>query len=138
MALKEGAIVHIFAENTVPPKNKFIIILGEFSAKVMYAYVFINSKINTNVHKTPLQQSMQYKILKKDYDFLKYDSYIDLFTIRDVDKKKVDWVVKNRPSSYKCNLKAEHLNECRRLIHVNRIISGSKCKKLGFFNNLSC
>lgn len=67
--MKAGDIVHIFAENTTPPKNKFIIILGVSEEKVKYLNVFINSEINTNVYRSPIQQALCIPIKQKDYSF---------------------------------------------------------------------
>lgn len=135
LSLKVGNIVHIFSKETTPPKNKFIIILGEHNRRLQYLYVFINSKININVHRTEFQQSMYYKITKKDYPFLSYDSCINLNDPFEVEKTKVDWVVKNRPEAYKGSLSQKHLEDCKKLIHSNRIISGKKCKQFGFFED---
>lgn len=133
LSLKAGDIIHIFFEKTNPPKDKFIIILGEYEGQLQYLSVLINSKININVHRTEFQQSMYYKITKEEYPFLCYDSYINLNDPMEVEKTKVDWVVKNRSEAYKGSLSEKHLEDCRKLIHSNRIIPGKKCKNFGFF-----
>lgn len=134
--MRVGDIIHIFAENTKPPKDKFIIIIGVSEEKIKYLSVFINSEINTNVYRSSIQQDLCIPIKQEDYpNFLVKDSFIDLNSPQEIDKKKVDWVVKNRPDAYKGTLKEEELKNCRKLIHSNRIISGKKCRQYGFFED---
>lgn len=132
--IKAGDILHIFAKDTNPPKEKFVVILGINDDKVEVLTVFINSKINTNVYKTKFQQDLNYLIKSSDYAFLKYDSYIDLNKTFERDKNSLEWLLKNRPEAYITRLREEHLNDCQNLIRNNGIIKGKKCKQFGFFD----
>ena len=134
MALQSGDIIHIFYGQTKPPKEKFIIILGYSDQKMQYLNVLINSKINKNIYKTEFQQQMCIEIKQEDYPFfLKRDSYIDLNSPYETDKSKIEWAVKNRPEALLGKLDPELLEQCKKLIHVNRILSGKACKQYGFF-----
>ena len=52
-----------------------------------FAHLFINTDINKNVYgKIPGSFNLHKQILKSDYNFLKYDSYIDCNKIYEVSK----------------------------------------------------
>lgn len=129
-----GDIIHILAKDTKPPKEKFIIILGIDKESVSVLTVFINTKINTKVHKTQYQQDLCYKIKKSDYSFLSHDSYIDLNEPRERSKNGIEWLLNKRPSAKKGCLKKDDLEMCRMLIHKARVLKGKECKQYGFFD----
>lgn len=133
MELAVGDIIHIFVNDTKPPKNKFVVILGIDGDKVELLTVFINKSINTNIYKTQYQQGLCYKIYQSDYSFLAFDSFIDLNHTVTRPKNDLDWVLNNRATAKKATLTPDHLKEIRELIHLNRTIKGKDCKKFGFF-----
>lgn len=54
---------------------KFFVIIGVYEDMIA-GFFFINSRIHPIIMKKPEQFSMQYQLRRRDYDFLKYDSFL--------------------------------------------------------------
>ncbi len=54
---------------------KFFAIIGVYEDKIA-GFFFINSRIHPVIQSKPEQFAMQYQLRKKDYDFLRYDSFL--------------------------------------------------------------
>jgi len=54
---------------------KFFAIVGVYE-DVIAGFFFINSRIHPIVQSKPTQFAMQYQLRKRDYDFLRYDSFL--------------------------------------------------------------
>lgn len=51
--LKVGSIIKLLVLDTIPPKTKYLIIVGLDKENISFATVFINSVVNINVLNTP-------------------------------------------------------------------------------------
>ena len=61
---------------------KFFAVIGVYEDKIA-GFFFVNSRIHPILESKPEAFAMQYPLLKKDYDFLRYDSFLgadDLMT----------------------------------------------------------
>lgn len=69
-----GSILHstIFEEID---HGKFFAVMGITDGMVA-GFFFINSRIHPALQSKPEQFAMQYPLLKSDYDFLRYDSFL--------------------------------------------------------------
>lgn len=54
---------------------KFFAVIGVFEDRIA-GFFFINSRIHPIIRSKPAQFAMQYLLRKKDYDFLRYDSFL--------------------------------------------------------------
>lgn len=54
---------------------KFFAVIGVFDDKIA-GFFFINSRIHPILMAKPQQYAMQYQLRKRDYDFLRYDSFL--------------------------------------------------------------
>lgn len=54
---------------------KYFVIIGVYENTIA-GFFFINSRIHPVIFSKPAQLEMQFLLRKKDYDFLKYDSYL--------------------------------------------------------------
>lgn len=54
---------------------KFFAVIGVYEDKIA-GFFFINSRIHPIVQSKPEQFAMQYQLRKRDYDFLRYDSFL--------------------------------------------------------------
>ncbi len=74
-SIAPGVILHGPMEGV--DHGKFYIIAGMSGDKCCVCSVIINSEINQFILKRPKLLNRQLEILKKDYQFLKYDSFIN-------------------------------------------------------------
>lgn len=54
---------------------KFFAVMGVYEDKIA-GFFFINSRIHPIVQAKPAQFAMQYQLSKRNYDFLRYDSFL--------------------------------------------------------------
>lgn len=129
--VKVGSVIKAFVKNTTPPKEKRFIIIAENDDGRFLAVVFINSNINTNVHRTNQLLSLQYQILCGDNEFLERDSYIDCSDIFDYDRSQViEWVTLNPP----CKLgevESSNLEQILQLVKSSPKISRKTLRQYG-------
>lgn len=55
--------------------TKFFAVMGVYEDRIA-GFFFINSRIHPIVQRKPEQFAMQYQLRKKDYGFLRYDSFL--------------------------------------------------------------
>lgn len=87
--LNPANIFKFYNNQTNPPKIKFIALIASQSidGNDLFAYLFINTGINTNIYgKIPGSLILHKLILKSDYNFLDHDSYIDCNKIYEVSR----------------------------------------------------
>ena len=75
-AVNRGDIYHRYFSTTIPPKNKFFVIVGEDNDCYL-GYFFINSNINSYVARNEEMCNMQLPVKPTDYPFLTHVSFID-------------------------------------------------------------
>lgn len=74
-AVTRGDIYHRYFTTTVPPKDKFFVIIGEDENHYV-GYFFINSNINRSIARKKAMYDMQMPIKPENYLFLKHLSFI--------------------------------------------------------------
>lgn len=52
--LKIGSVIRVYVQDTIPPKEKRFILVGQSYDKLIFATIFINSEINPNVFLTQI------------------------------------------------------------------------------------
>lgn len=72
--IKRGAILLSDSFSDID-HAKFFVIMGVYD-DIVAGFFFINSRIHPIIESKPAQYAMQYSLRKKDYPFLKYDSFL--------------------------------------------------------------
>jgi hypothetical protein len=111
-------VIFYHQTNTYPPKEKFCIIVGCIHDKV--AVVYINSIINQNVNYNSNLQSLHLPILKNDYQWLNYDSFIDCSKIYEKDISEILNLLKiSLTDYYKCDITQLELDNIHDKLRVS-------------------
>lgn len=74
-AIRRGDIYHRHFSTTIPPKDKFFVIVGEDETHYV-GYFFVNSNINNFVARNEKMVAMQLPIKPSDYPFLTHLSFV--------------------------------------------------------------
>lgn len=77
--IERGSILHSEIFEDID-HGKFFAVMGVTGDKVV-GFFFINSRIHPTLQKRPAQFAMQYLLRKRDYDFLRYDSFLSATAI---------------------------------------------------------
>ena len=77
--IERGSILHSEIFEDID-HGKFFAVMG-VSEDMLVGFFFINSRIHPAIQKRPAQFAMQYLLRKKDYDFLRYDSFLSATAI---------------------------------------------------------
>lgn len=72
--IERGSILHSTMFEDID-HGKFFAIMGVSKTEIA-GFFFINSRIHDSLYNKPEQFRMQYPLLKRDYSFLRYDSYL--------------------------------------------------------------
>jgi hypothetical protein len=110
--------------------GKFFVVVGVTDEEVA-GFFYINSNINSNVITKQEQYAMQYPILAQDYNFLKYDSYINATNIITRSKKELSESISAGRTSLVDSLKSKHLNDLLEKVRKSKLFS--KIEKRNFF-----
>ena len=95
MKFKKGDVIKTYMSNLTPPKEKYLIFLGNTKDQSLFAYVYINTGINFSVNGTQEKLDLQYPLGK--YPFLSHgESFVNCASIHNYSYKIfVDNMIKN-------------------------------------------
>ena len=127
--IRRGQIFHSSMFDDID-HGKFFVVIGVTEEEVA-GFFYVNSNINSNVITKQEQYAMQYPILAQDYDFLKYDSYINATNIITRSKKELSESISAGRTSLVDSLKSKHLNDLLEKVRKSRLFS--KIEKRNFF-----
>lgn len=127
--IRRGQIFHSTMFDDID-HGKFFVVVGVTDEEVA-GFFYINSNINSNVITKQEQYAMQYPILAQDYNFLKYDSYINATNIITRSKKELSESISAGRTSLIDSLKNKHLNELLKKVRESKLFS--KVEKRNFF-----
>lgn len=88
--------------------GKFFAVMG-VSEDMLVGFFFINSRIHPAIQRRPAQFAMQYLLRKKDYDFLKYDSFLSATTIVKLPVNRLSETIAGGQTAYVGKLTEEDL-----------------------------
>ena len=77
--LKVGSIFRTFEHNTIPPKIKRFIVVGQSLNAMIFATVYINSEVNPNLFSTQELKALHMPISADGRGYLSHDSANDIF-----------------------------------------------------------
>jgi len=107
---------------------KFFAVIGVYEDKIA-GFFFINSRIHPIIESKPEQFAMQYQLHKRDYDFLRYDSFLgaDRLLTRPID----DFIMtmQNGQTSIVGQLTNEDLTNILNACRSSRLFSAKEKKQ---------
>ena len=107
-AINRGDIYHRFFTTTIPPKDKFFVIIGE-DEKNYVGYFFINSNIPRCVVQNEEKYSMQFPIKTSDYSFLTHQSFIACYKLLKLCKTDLIEELHSGKTKFKGRILQEHM-----------------------------
>lgn len=128
-----GSVLFEFVTTTIPPKNKYYIVVGISENEVALGTVYINSEINPNIFNTPQLRGYHIPISAAQYPFLRYDSFIDCSHI---EERAVSDVIKclnsdNKRYGYYATISENELNTILQTLDNAHTIAPILKKKFG-------
>ena len=118
--VRRGRIIHSYNFENID-HGKFFVIIGVTQDSIV-GFFFINSNINYFNRKQKLLE-MQYPLLKRDYGFLDYDSFLCCTEITKLNKKKLSDSFSTKVSEYKGALQQEHLDDVLNLVRQSKLFT---------------
>ena len=88
---------------------KFFAVMGVYEDKIA-GFFFINSRIHPIIQNKPEQFAMQYLLRKRDYDFLRYDSFLGANELLTRSVSDITKTIQNGQTSLVGQLTDEDLN----------------------------
>jgi hypothetical protein len=131
--LKIGTVIRVFVNDTNPPKEKRLILVGQSYDTLYFATVFINSEINPNVFPTQELRDLNFPLTANNRDYLVHDSFADCSGLA---KRPTDWLLKTliaNPEAVIGEISEADLTEIRTRIKSARTISTAVKKTFGLF-----
>ncbi len=86
--LTPGRVLYLFCEFTTPPKEKYLAIVCRKPRPLLF---LVNSSLTSFVQKRPEFRKCQVSLSAGDYDFLRYDSYLNCSEV--IDSLRVEEIV---------------------------------------------
>lgn len=123
-----GKVIRIFAEDTIPPKVKYCIIVGSSSDEI--ATIFINTNIRPHSLGGELQ-GLQYPLSESDLKCLSHDSYADCSEIAVRKKGDLNSLLQKEPGRNEGNLLTTKMNAIVNLVKGAKTISPADKKRFG-------
>lgn len=111
--------------------RKFFVVMGVSKDKVC-GFFFINSNIRPAIFNKQEQLNLQYPLLHRDYEFLKYDSFLCASSV--IERRLSDIVegINNRTTQIIGCLKEEHVKDVICMVRSSKLIS-ERHKQLYFY-----
>jgi len=127
--IERGSILHsdIFADID---HGKFFVIIG-VDKDFIAGFFFINSNINKAIWNKEDQLAMQYHLKKEDYDFLRYNSFLNATNIITRSRKELSESIREGRTSMIGHLKQEHLDDVLDMVRNSKLFN--KIEKSRFF-----
>ena len=102
--------------------RKFFVIMGVSEDKVC-GFFFINSNIHPAIFNKQEQLNLQYPMLHRDYEFLKYDSFLCASTVIERRLTDISEGIKDGTTTIIGKMKENHVSDVLEMVRASRIIS---------------
>lgn len=129
LPIKRGAILHSYIFKNID-HGKFFVVIG-VSEDCVVGFFFINSNITPAIMNKPEQLNMQYLLKRKDYDFLRYDSFLCCTNILPIDKSELVQSIQKGETNLVGELLPQHETEILDMVRESKLFS--KMEKDTFF-----
>lgn len=128
--VRRGRIIHSYNFENID-HGKFFVIIGVTQDSIV-GFFFINSNINKYIQDKPDIMAVQYPLLKRDYAFLKHDSFICATEIEEIKKSDIIDGIKNRSVVFVDDLRQEHLDDVLTMVRESKLFD-KKEKEMYFY-----
>lgn len=111
--------------------QKFFVVMGVSADKVC-GFFFINSNIHPAIFNKQEQLNLQYPLLHRDYEFLKYDSFLCASSVIERKLSDITEGIKNRTTTVIGKMKEEHVSDVVEMVRASKVIS-ERHKRMFFY-----
>lgn len=131
--IKIGTVIKVFVTDTHPPKEKRLILVGISYDKLLFASVFINSEVNTNVFNSQELLALNLVLEAKDREYLDHNSHVDCSEIKKRDAKWLYQLVLEKPERVLGEVSEIDLQQIKLRIKSAKTISPATKKTFGLY-----
>ena len=107
--------------------RKFFVVMGVNEEKIC-GFFFINSNIHPAIFNKQEQLNLQYPIMHRDYEFLKYDSFLCASNVIERRLADISKGIKEGTTSIIGKMKEEHVADVLEMVRASKIISDRHTK----------
>lgn len=111
--------------------RKFFVVMGVSEDKVC-GFFFINSNIHPAIFNKQEQLNLQYPLLHRDYEFLKYDSFLSASSVIERKLSDISEGIKNGTTMIIGRMKEEHVTDVVEMVRASKVIS-DRHKRMFFY-----
>lgn len=111
--------------------RKFFVVMGVSEEKIC-GFFFINSNIHPAIMNKQEQLNLQYPLLHRDYEFLKYDSFLCASSLIERRLSDISEGIKDGTTSVIGKMKEEHVTDVLKIVRTSKVIS-ERHKKMFFY-----
>lgn len=111
--------------------RKFFVVMGVSEGKVC-GFFFINSNIHPVIFNKQEQLNLQYPMLHRDYEFLKYDSFLSASSVIERKLSDISLGIKNGTTMIIGKMKEEHVTDVLEMVRASKVIS-DRHKRMFFY-----
>lgn len=102
--------------------RKFFVVMGVSKERVC-GFFFINSNIHPAIFNKQEQLNLQYPMLHRDYEFLKYDSFLCASSVIERRITDITEGIRSRTTVVIGRMKDEHIADVIRMVRASKVIS---------------
>lgn len=102
--------------------RKFFVVMGVSQDKVC-GFFFINSNIHPAIFNKQEQLDLQYPMRHRDYEFLKYDSFLCASSVIERRLSDISEGITNGTTLLIGHMKEEHISEVIAMVRTSKVIS---------------
>ena len=102
--------------------QKFFVVMGVSEDKVC-GFFFINSNIHPAIFNKQEQLALQYPMRHRDYEFLKYDSFLCASSVIERRLSDITEGITNGTTLLIGHMKEEHISEVIAMVRTSKVIS---------------
>ena len=102
--------------------RKFFVVMGVSEDKVC-GFFFINSNIHPAIFNKQEQLNLQYPLLHRDYEFLKYDSFLSASNVIERKLSDISEGIKNGTTMVIGKMKEKHVTDVVEMVRASKVIS---------------
>ncbi len=125
--IRRGAILHSEMFEDIG-HGKFFAVIGVSAGKVA-GFFFINSRIHPVIMRRPAQLAMQYQLRRRDYSFLRYDSFLCATVIQEIPVERLAASAASGETTHVGQLTAEDLAAVLEACRASDLFSNSAKRK---------
>ena len=112
--------------------RKYFVVMGVSEDKIC-GFFFINSNIHPAIFNKQEQLNLQYPLLHRDYQFLKYDSFLCASSVIERRVSDISESIQKRTTQVIGRMKEEHIADVIEMVRASKVIS-ERHKKLYFYS----